>query len=172
MTGQWSDRSAMSNRKTLSPPDPMSYLRSLALRIWTAFWRREGSAGMDMWNAPMDRSRQPLTYRLMESVGLGGQRWHGSSWQRGIAESRNSRLSTLDRNTWRSGLRSVMRAASKLPGRGPTDVDLHLYLHVNQKSIDDDDDNDLVLLDQFVNIHNVRNLPLGPWLHLESPPYI
>ena len=37
MTGQWSDRSAMSSRKTLSPPDPMSYLLSLALRIWTSF---------------------------------------------------------------------------------------------------------------------------------------
>ena len=53
MTGKWSDRSAMSNRKTLSPPDPMRYLHGLALRIWTSFWRREGSAGMDMWNAPI-----------------------------------------------------------------------------------------------------------------------
>ena len=52
MTGQWSDRSAVSSHKTLSPPDPMSYLRSLALRIWTSFWRREGSAGTDMWNSP------------------------------------------------------------------------------------------------------------------------
>ena len=32
-------------------PGPMSYLRGLPLRIWTSFWRREGSAGMDMWNA-------------------------------------------------------------------------------------------------------------------------
>ena len=93
MTGQWSDRSAMSGRKTLSPPGPMSYLCSLALRLWTSFWRRED--GMDMWNAPMVQSRQPLTYRLMESVGLGGPKWHGSSWQRGIAESGSSRLSTL-----------------------------------------------------------------------------
>ena len=84
MTGQWSDRSTMSSHKTLSPPDPMSYLCSFALRIWTSFWRREGSAGMDTWNAPMVQSRQPLTYRLMESMGLGGPRWHGSSWQRGI----------------------------------------------------------------------------------------
>ena len=28
--------------------------------------------GMDMWNTPMVQSRQPLTYRWMESVGLGG----------------------------------------------------------------------------------------------------
>ena len=95
MTGQWSDRSAMLSHKTLSPSDPMSYLCGLALRIWTSFLRREGSPGMDMWNAPMVQSRQPLTYRLMGSVGLGGPRWHGSSWQRGIAESGSSLLSTL-----------------------------------------------------------------------------
>ena len=95
MTGQWSDRSAMSGRKTLSPPGPMSYLCSLALRIWTSFWRREDFDGMDMWNAPVVQSRQPLIYRLMESVGLGGPKWHGSSWQRGIAECGRSRLSTL-----------------------------------------------------------------------------
>ena len=53
MTGQWSDRSAMSGCKTLSQPGPLSYLHGLALRIWTSFWRREGSAGMDMWNALM-----------------------------------------------------------------------------------------------------------------------
>ena len=73
MTGQWSDRSAMSGLKTLSPPGPMSYLCCLALRIWTLFYRREDSDGMDMWNAPMVQSRQPLAYRLMESMGLGGQ---------------------------------------------------------------------------------------------------
>ena len=95
MTGQWSDRSAMSGSKTLLPPSPMSYLCSLALRIWTSFWRKEGFIGMDMWNAPMVQSRQPLTYRLMESMGLGGSRWHGNSWHRGIAESGSSRLSTL-----------------------------------------------------------------------------
>ena len=27
---------------------------------------------MVMWNAPLVQSRQPLTYKLMESVGLGG----------------------------------------------------------------------------------------------------
>ena len=29
-----------------------------------------------------------------------------------------------DRHTWGSGVRSAMRAASQLPGRGPTDVDV------------------------------------------------
>ena len=28
-----------------------------------------------------------------------------------------------ERSTWRSGVRSSMRAASQLPGKGPTDVD-------------------------------------------------
>ena len=29
-----------------------------------------------------------------------------------------------DRHTWRSGVRSAVHAASQLPGRGPTDVDV------------------------------------------------
>ena len=40
-------------------------------------------------------------------------------------------------------MRSAMRAASQLPRRGPTVVDM--YLHVNKKSddvVDDDDDDD------------------------------
>ena len=28
-----------------------------------------------------------------------------------------------ERSTWRSGVRSTMRAASQLPDKGPTDVD-------------------------------------------------
>ena len=88
-------RDGMSDCKTLSQPGPMSYLCGLALRIWTSFWRREDADGMDMWNALMVQSRQPLTYRLMERVGLGGPKWHGNSWQRGIAESGSSRPSTL-----------------------------------------------------------------------------
>ena len=141
MTGQWSERSAMSGRKTLSPPGPMSYLCGLALRIWTSFWRREDSDGMDMWNAPMVQLRQPLTYRLMESVGLGGPRWHGSSWQRGIAESGSSQLSTLMIDIpgdleWDL---PCVQQASYLEG-GPLMWMLPLYLHVNQKSDYDDDD--------------------------------
>ena len=120
----WSDRYAMSDCKTLLPPGPMSYLCGLALRIWTSFWRREDSYGMDMWNAPMVQSRQPLTYRLMESVGLGGPRWHGKSWQRGIAEWKLSAINPHDRHTLRFVVRSAMRAASQLSGRGPTGVDV------------------------------------------------
>ena len=43
-------------------------------------------------------------------------------------------------------MRSAMRAASQLPGRGPLMWMLPLYLHVNQKSDDDDDDDDVIRL--------------------------
>ena len=91
----WSDSSIMLNHKTLPTSGPLSYLHGLALKTWTSSWKREGSAGMDMCNAPTVQSRQPLTYTLLESVGLGGPRWLGSSWQRGIAESGSSQISTL-----------------------------------------------------------------------------
>ena len=42
-------------------------------------------------------------------------------------ECRESKLSAIDphdRHIWRSGVRSVMHAASQLPGREPTDVDV------------------------------------------------
>ena len=41
-------------------------------------------------------------------------------------DCREWKLTTVEpqeRSTWRSGLRSAMRAASQLPGKGPTDVD-------------------------------------------------
>ena len=134
MTGQWSDSSAMSGRNTLSPPGPMNYLRCLVLRIWTSFWRREGSAGMDLWNTPIVQLRQPFTYSLRESVG--GPRWHGSSWQRGIAESGSSWLSTLMIEICGDLVWDLpcVQQASYLEG-GPLMLGmLPLYLHVNQKS--------------------------------------
>ena len=49
------------------------------------------------------------------------------TWKK-LAEKdcREWKLTTVDpqeRSTWRSGVRSAMRAASQLPGKGPTDVD-------------------------------------------------
>ena len=41
-------------------------------------------------------------------------------------ECRERKLTTVvsqERSNWRSGVRSTMRAASQLPGRGPNDVD-------------------------------------------------
>ena len=95
----------------------------------------EKTDGMDMWNAPIVQSKQALTYRLMERVDLGGLRWHGNSWQRGIAESGSSRPSTLMIDipgdlVWDL---PCVQQASYLEG-GPLVWMLPLYLHVNKKS--------------------------------------
>ena len=44
--------------------------------------------------------------------------------ERKCRESKLSAIDPHDRHIWRSGVRSAMRAASQLPGRGPTDVDV------------------------------------------------
>ena len=43
--------------------------------------------------------------------------------ERDCREWKLSTVDTQERSTWRPGLRSAMRAASQLPGKGPTDVD-------------------------------------------------
>ena len=79
---------------------------------------------MDMWNAPMVQSRPPLTY-------VDGKRGPGRpkmTWkqltERDCREWKLSAIDLHDRHTWRSGMRSAMHAASQIPGRGPTDVDV------------------------------------------------
>ena len=62
--------------------------------------------------------------------------------ERKCREWKFSAIHPHDRDTWRSGVRSAMLAASQLPGRGHTDVDIAPDLHINQKSDDDDDDDD------------------------------
>ena len=61
-------------------------------------------------------------------------------------DRREWKLSAIDpheRDNWRSGVRSAMRAASQLlPTGGPLLWIWPLYLHVNKKSDDDDDDDD------------------------------
>ena len=141
MTGQWSDRSAMSSHKTLPPLGHTSCVRNLASKTWTSSWRREDFGGMDTFNDWTEPSSQPMTYRLKESGGLGGPRWPGSSWQRGIAESGSSLLSTLMIETPEDMVWDLpcVQLASYLEG-GPLKWILSLNLHVNQKSDDDDDD--------------------------------
>ena len=48
----------------------------------------------------------------MEAADREGLRWKLSA------------INPHDRRTWRSGVRSAMRAASQLSGRGPADVDV------------------------------------------------
>ena len=80
-------------------------------------------------------NQDSLTYRLMESVGLKGPRWHGSSWRRRIAESGSSRLSTLMIDIPGDQVPDLpcLQQANYLEG-GPLIRMLPLYLHVNQKS--------------------------------------
>ena len=44
--------------------------------------------------------------------------------ERDRREWKLSAINPHDRDTWRSGVRSAMRAARQLPGRGPTVVDM------------------------------------------------
>ena len=133
----------MLNHKTLPTSGPLSYLHGSALKTWTSSWKGEGSAGMDRWNTPTVQLRQPLTYRLLESMGQRCPRWLGSSWQRGIAESGSSQLLTLMIETPGDLVWDLpcVQQASYLEG-GPLLWILPLYLHVNKKSDDDDDDDD------------------------------
>ena len=57
--------------------------------------------------------------------------------ERDCKEWKLSAIDPYDRDIWRSGVESAMRAASQLPGRGPLLWILPLYLHVNKKSDDD-----------------------------------
>ena len=64
-----------------------------------------------------------------------GPKWHGSSWQRGIAERGSSRLSTLMIDVPGDLVWDLpwVQQASYLEG-GPLMWMLPLYLHVNKKS--------------------------------------
>ena len=81
-----------------------------------------------------------------------------------------SAIDPHDRDTWRSGVRSAMCAASQLPGRGPMLWIWPLYLHVNKKSDDDDDDDDKVygsILMFFCHIYQGMDTQL---IILQTPP--
>ena len=77
----------------------------------------------------MVQSEQHVIYRLMAGGGGGG----GGAGTPKLTlkkltdkDCREWKLTTVDpqeRCTWRSGVRSAMRAAGQLPRRGPTDVD-------------------------------------------------
>ena len=49
--------------------------------------------------------------------------------ERDCREWKLSAFDPHDRDTWRSGVKSAMRAASQLPGRGPTVVDIAPVLY-------------------------------------------
>ena len=46
------------------------------------------------------------------------------TWRSGVRSAMRAAINPHDRYTWRSGVRSAMRAASQLSGRRATDVDV------------------------------------------------
>ena len=79
------------------------------------------------------RSSELLAKLQLEDLGLiwgggggGAGRPKQTLKERTEKDCRECKLTTVDpqeRSTWGSGVRSAMRAASQLPGKGPTDVD-------------------------------------------------
>ena len=59
--------------------------------------------------------------------------------ERDCREWKLSAIDPHDRHAWKSGVRSAKHAASQLPGRGPTDVDVAPVPACLSNSYDDDD---------------------------------
>ena len=68
------------------------------------------------------QSEQHAIYRLMASGGRPKLTWKKLT-QKDCHEWKLMTVDPQERSTWRSDVRSAMRAASQLPGRGPTDMD-------------------------------------------------
>ena len=91
------------------------------------------------WYGHVERSNGAV--KTVFDIQVDGKRGPGRpkmTWkqltERDCREWKLSTINPHDRHTWRSGVRSAMRAASQLSGRGPTGVAVNLYLHVNKKS--------------------------------------
>ena len=86
--------------------------------------------------------------RTAYDIHVDGRCWPGRpnlTWKKLMENDCHEwKLMTVDpqeRNPWRSGVRSAIRAASQLPGRGPTEMwVMPTHLHINIKSDYDYDD--------------------------------
>ena len=114
---------------------------------------RLGSKDLDLilkerrlhWNGHVEHSTGAVkTAFHIQVVGKRGPGRPKMTWkqltERDCREWKPSAINPHDRHTWRSGVRSAMRAASQLSGRGPLMWMLPLYLHLKQKSDYDYDD--------------------------------
>ena len=77
----------------------------------------------------MERSNDAVKTAFdLQVDGKGGPERPKKTWkkltERDCREWKLSAIDPLDRHVWRSGVRSALGAASQLPGRGPTDVDV------------------------------------------------
>ena len=103
--------------KTLPTSGPLSYLHASALKIWTSYcerWLR--------WYGHVECSNSAV--KTAFDIQIVGKRGPGRPkmalkqlTERDCREWKLSAIDPHDRDTWRSGVRSAMRAASKLPRR-------------------------------------------------------
>ena len=123
----------MLNHKTLPPSGPELHARlgiedlDLILKERRLHWygdvERSNGAVKTAFDIRVDGKRGPGRPKM--------------TWkQLTVRDRRQWKLSAInphDIYTWRSGVRSAMRAASQLPGRGTLLWKRPLYLHVNKK---------------------------------------
>ena len=70
------------------------------------------------------QSEQHVIYRLKAGRGSKAQaNMEETDRETALTERKLMTVDPQERSIWKSGLRSAMRAASQLPGKGPTDVD-------------------------------------------------
>ena len=82
-----------------------------------------------LWYGHMAHSNGAVKAAVdIQIVGKHGPGMPKMTWkqltERGCREWKLSAIDPHDRDTWRFGVRSAMWAASQLPGRGPTVVDV------------------------------------------------
>ena len=80
---------------------------------------------------PLSRRENPVPVKTAFDIQVDGKHGPGRpkiTWkqltERDCREWKLSAINPHGRHTWRSGVRSAMCAASQLPGRRPTDVDV------------------------------------------------
>ena len=126
---QWKDRATIKQMCNVKPQDTVT-TRSNDLLAWLGIEdlylilkekRLHWYGHMECSNGAV---KTAFDLQVDGKRGPGRPRWHGSSWQRDCREWKLSAINPHDRHTWKSGVRSAICAASQLPGRGPTDVDI------------------------------------------------
>ena len=127
---QWNDRAMIRQICNVRPQDVVT-TRSSELLV------RLGIEDLDLilkerrlsWYGHVERSNSAVkTAFHIQAEGKRGPGRPEMTWkqltERDCREWKLSAINPHDRNMWRSGVRSAMRAASQLSGRGPTDVDV------------------------------------------------
>ena len=113
----------MLNHKTLPPSGPLSYLHGIEdldlilkeIRLpWYEHIERSNGAVKTAFDIQVNGKCGPWRPKMTRK----------QLTERDCREWKLSAIDPHDRDTWRPGVRSAMRAASQLPGRGPTVLDM------------------------------------------------